>query len=965
KKLHSWIFIDHYLHSNPSLSIKLIRAYAAFGETKVARQVFDEVTDKNVVFFNVMIRSYVNNHMYPDALLVYKSMSSHGHDADHYTYPCVLKACSASNNLRVGLQIHCVILKVGQDSNLFVGNGLVAMYGKCGCLLEARRALDELPSRDVVSWNSMVAGYAQNGKFDEALEVCREMESLRFRPNADAFSIASILPACGALSALFLGRKIYEYVERKKLMPNLLLENALIDMYAKCGCLLEAREVFDHMKFRDVVTWTSMISAYGTNGQGRDAVALFSKMQDSGLFPDSIAFVSVLSACTCSGLQAMQDGKEIHGHAIILGLHSDVYICTALLDFYAKCGDLVEAHRVFDTMFRRDVVAWNAMIAGYSLHGLYNETIGLFVEMQKDRVCPNSSSIVTVLPIIGQVNALRQGKAMHGYCLRRSFNNDVVLATGLLDMYGKCHCISYASRIFCVMGIKNEITWSAMIGAYVSCDLMREVLEIFYQMLLEEAMTPTPITLVTVLQACTKLTFFSRGRCLHCYTVKSGSISDIMVGNSLLAMYAKNGILDDAIRFFDQMNLKDDVSYNAIISGCMQNGNAEEALRIFHKMQLSGVEPNSTTMLGVLPACSHLATLQHGVCAHGCLIARGLAANSLISNALIVMYSKCGKIDIARKVFDKMHEQDIVSWNSMIFGYGIHGHGMEALSIFHDMLASGLKPDDVTFICLLSACSHSGLVMEGEFYFNAMSQEYNIIPRMDHYLCMADLLSRAGLLSQARSFIERMPYEPDVRIWNVLLAACRIHKNIELGEEVSKKIQRIGPYGTGNFVLLSNMYSAVGRWDDAAHIRIVQKDQGFKKIPGCSWIEVNGFVHAFVGGDRSHPKLSQINQKLDELLAEMKRLGYQAESSFVLQDVEEEEKERILLYHSEKLAIAFGIISLRPSKPIIVTKNLRVCGDCHAAMKFITLITKRAITVRDTSRFHHFRDGNCNCGDFW
>ncbi|CAN1305811.1 Pentatricopeptide repeat-containing protein At4g02750 [Linum perenne] len=304
------------------------------------------------------------------------------------------------------------------------------------------------------------------------------------------------------------------------------------------------------------------------------------------------------------------------------------------------------------------------------------------------------------------------------------------------------------------------------------------------------------------------------------------------------------------------------------------------------------------------------------------------------------MYAKCGKINTARKVFDTMKKRDVISWNSMIDAYGIHG-------------------------LVLSACGHSGLVDEGKHWFSSMTRDFGIIPRIDHYICMTDLLSRAGLLDEVYKFIQDMPFKPDVRIWGSVLASCKIHKNIELGERVSKEIERLGPESTGNFVLLSNMYSTIGRWDDAAQVRLTQKEMGFKKSPGCSWIEIDGTIHAFVGGDRSHPLSQQINKKLDELQVEMKKLGYTAESSYVFQDVEEEEKDTILLYHSEKLAIAFGILSLSPSKPILVTKNLRVCGDCHSAIKLISLITKRDITVRDASRFHHFKDGNCNCGDFW
>lgn len=780
-----------------------------------------------------------------------------------------------------------------------------------------------------------------------------------------ASCLFSLLEACHRSKSLREAKKVHQYLLKNiaHIEERWRLFEKLAQVYIACDKVENARHTFDEIPNPSVILWNLLIKAYAWNGPFEKAVGLYYKMLDAGVKPTKFTFPFVLKAC--SGLQYAEVGQEIHEQARRLWLHSDVYICTALIDMYAKCGNLVEAQRVFDGMFSRDVVAWNAMINGFSLHGCYDDTVQLLIQMQKTGMIPNASTIVAVLPTIGQANALSQGKAIHGYSMRRYFSNDVVLGTGLLDMYAKCQCISYARRIFDILDVRNEVCWSAMIGAYVICNFMREALALFEEMVCKSEMNPTPVTLGSILRASAKLNDLRIGRLIHCFAIKFGFELDRMIGNTLLSMYAKCGTVDNAVRFFDKMMSKDTVSYSAIISGCVQNGYAVEGLLKFHQMQLLGVEPDLPTMVSVLPACSHLAALQHGACAHGYSVIHGFASDIAISNALIDMYSKCGKLNSARKVFDMMHERDIISWNAMIVGYGIHGLGVQALLLFNSMNAVGIKPDDVTFIGLLSACSHSGLVREGKHWFKAMSQEFNIIPRMEHYICMADLLGRAGLLAEARNFIQRMPFEADVRVWGSLLAACRIHNNIEIGEEVSKKIQGLGPEGTGNFVLLSNIYSAVGKWDDAANVRIMQKVQGFKKSPGCSWVEINGVIHGFVGGDQCHPQSAQIHEKLEELLVDMKRLGYHAESGFVLQDVEEEEKERILLYHSEKLAIAFGVISLSPTKPILVTKNLRVCGDCHTAIKLISLITKRQITVRDTSRFHHFTDGKCNCGDFW
>ncbi|GMG99979.1 hypothetical protein Nepgr_001819 [Nepenthes gracilis] len=792
----------------------------------------------------------------------------------------------------------------------------------------------------LINARSIVLDVPSAAAYVESLELCLQSRSLRE------------------------GQKIHQHLlKNSSISSNSLVLEKLTRLYIECKKVEYARHVFDRIPDPSVIVWNLMIRAFAWNGPAEFAIDFYRRMLVFGIIPTKFTFPFVLKAC--ASLDAVEDGEKIHGHAIRIGLDSDAYVSTALVDLYAKCGNLVEAQKVFRMMCFRDVVAWNAMIAGFSLHGLCDETIKLAMEMQRTGIKPNSSTVVSILPTIAQARALSLGKTFHGYCVRHNFDPDVVVGTGLLDMYGKCGCLTYARMIFDLMRVRNEVTWSAMIGAYIISDCVKEALELFDHVLLTAAGSPSPATFCCALRACSKLITMNRGRRIHCQIFKLGYLPDIMLGNTIISMYAKCGALVDAIVFFHEMNHKDVVSWGAMISGCVQNGNAQKALDFFRYMNQHSMNPDVATMLGILPACAQLAALQHGACAHGHAIVSGFVNDCSICNALIDMYSKCGMLSTARRIFDKMHKWDIVSWNSMIAGYGIHGLGSEALSLFHELRAAGLKLDDLTFISVLTACSHSGLVEEGKHWFDAMVQEYGIVPRIDHYICMVDLLGRAGNLEEAKSFIEKMPFEPNIHIWNALLAGCRIHRNVELGEEASGRIQTLGPESTGNFVLLSNIYSSAGRWQDAASVRIRQSNWGFKKRPGCSWVEINGKVHAFIGGDRSHPKSETIHKKLEELLVQMKKLGYNAVPSFVLQDVEEEEKEHILLYHSEKLAIAFAITSLGPNQPILVTKNLRVCGDCHDAIKYIALITKREITVRDTSRFHHFKDGVCNCRDFW
>uniref|UniRef100_A0ACD5XE95 Uncharacterized protein n=1 Tax=Avena sativa TaxID=4498 RepID=A0ACD5XE95_AVESA len=743
-----------------------------------------------------------------------------------------------------------------------------------------------------------------------------------------------------------------------------------LDAHIARGNLSLARHLFDQIPDPDVRAYNALIRAYSWRGPGLAAYALNlyrAMLQDRRVPPDKYTFPFVLKAC--SALLDLRSGRAIHRHAARAGLQTDLFVSTALIDLYMKCAFFRHATNVFDQMPARDAVAWNAMLAGYALHGMYHNALAYLLRMQDQdaRLRPNASTLVSLLPLLAQHRALSQGISVHAYSVRACLHDKdgVLVGTALLDMYAKCGHLHYTCRVFEAMADKNDVTWSALIGGFVLCNRMLEAFGLFKDMLAQGLCFLSPTSVASALRACANLADLRIGKQLHVLLAKSGLNSDLTAGNSLLSMYAKAGLIDEATALFDEMVVKDTVSYSALISGYVQNGMADEAFLVFRTMQACNVEPDVATMVSLIPACSHLAALQHGKCSHASVVVRGIASETSICNALIDMYAKCGRIDLSRQIFDVMPAQDIVSWNTMIAGYGIHGLGKEATALFLDMKNRACEPDAVTFICLISACSHSGLVTEGKRWFHMMEQRYGITPRMEHYIGMVDLLARGGFLDEAYQFIQSMPLKADVRVWGALLGACRVHKNIDLGKQVARMIQKLGPEGTGNFVLLSNIFSAAGRFDEAAEVRVLQKEKGFKKSPGCSWIEINGSLHAFIGGDRSHPQSPQIYEELDSILVDIQKLGYQADTSFVLQDVEDEEKEKALLYHSEKLAIAFGILTLSEDKTIFVTKNLRVCGDCHTVIKYMTLVRKRAIIVRDANRFHHFKNGQCSCGDFW
>ncbi|XP_057833495.2 pentatricopeptide repeat-containing protein At2g03880, mitochondrial [Cryptomeria japonica] len=590
--------------------------------------------------------------------------------------------------------------------------------------------------------------------------------------------------------------------------------------------------------------------------------------------------------------------------------------------------------------------------------GRLNEALRILCDFDHALDC---STYVSLLQGCINNRALPQGKLVHAHIIQMGFGADKFLFNRLVGFYVKCVSLEDARKVFDKMPERDYFSWNAMIAAYTRQGIAREALELFHLMP-GEGIQPNQFTFSSILPACSDLASLER---IHEKIIKSGIELDMVVESALVDMYAKFGCIESARNLFDKMSHRDDVSWMVMIAGYVQNGWAEEALKLYQVMRLTGLKLNSNTFASILPACAYLGTLEQGIEIHEEIIRSGVESDVYVGSALVDMYAKCGSIKKAREVFDKMPRQDVVSWTAMIAGYAVHGCAEEALILFQEMKDSGVRPNHVTLLCVLSACCHAGLVDEGYKHFNNMRGYYRITPRMEHYRCMVDLLGRAGQLEEAQDFINRMPIEPDAAIWRCLLAACRYHNNIDLGEHVAAQALKLDSQYDTPYVLLSNMYAEAGRWDDLEKVRKLMKDRGIKKTPGRSWIELNKHVHVFYGGDRSHPQTEQIYAKLETLAKQMRAAGHVPHRQFALADVEEEQKEQILCHHSEKLAIAFGLLNTPPGTTILVIKNLRVCGDCHSAIKFTSDISAREIILRDTNRYHHFKNGQCSCGDYW
>lgn len=473
------------------------------------------------------------------------------------------------------------------------------------------------------------------------------------------------------------------------------------------------------------------------------------------------------------------------------------------------------------------------------------------------------------------------------------------------------------------------------------------------------------LTCSFVLKACARVLAFSESVQLHSHIVRKGFLADALLGTTLLDLYAKVGDIYSAERVFDEMVKRDIASWNALISGFAQGSKPTEALALFKKMEIMGFKPNEITVLGALSACSQLGAFKEGENIHAYIREEKLDMNVQVCNAVIDMYAKCGFADKAYSVFESMScKKSLVTWNTMIMAFAMHGDGCKALELFEQMGQSEVNPDAVSYLALLCACNHAGLVEEGYRLFNSMEKS-GVTPNVKHYGSVVDLLGRAGRLQEAYDVINSMPMVPDMVLWQTLLGACRTYANVEMAELVSQKLTEMGSNADGDFVLLSNVYAAKERWADVGKVRNAMKNREVKKLPGVSYVEEKGVIHKFYNGDRSHESWREIYAKLDEIRFRIKECGYLAETSFVLHDIGEEEKENALYHHSEKLAVAFGLISTSTGMPIQVIKNLRICGDCHSVIKLISKIYDREIIVRDRVRFHRFKQGSCSCRDYW
>ncbi|XP_058759902.1 pentatricopeptide repeat-containing protein At3g49170, chloroplastic-like [Vicia villosa] len=784
-----------------------------------------------------------------------------------------------------------------------------------------------------------------------------------------------LLKACIRTNNSHLGKLLHHKLTHSHLPLDSVLLNSLISLYSKSGDTQTALSIFQTMDStqRDIVSYSSMISCYANNGNPLKAVNMFVELlHQDGIFPNEYCFTAAIRACGCSNSRFFETGLSLFGFVLKTG-YFDSHVCVGceLIDMFVKGGggDLDSARKVFERMRERNVVTWTLMITRLAQFGYHNDAIELFLDMLVNSgYLPDRFTLTGLISVCAEIEFLRFGKELHSWVIRSGLASDLCVGCSLVDMYAKCGLIRDSRRVFDRMADHNVMSWTAVINGYVRGGGGREweALRLFSDMMVQGYVAPNCFTFSGVLKACASLSDFGFGEQIHGQTIKLGLSEIDCVGNGLVSLYARSGRMEYARKCFDVLFEKNLVLYSGVVDDAsMKDTNLNSGQDLDRGIDYAGSGASLFTYASLLSGAACIGTIGKGEQIHAMVVKMGFGTDLSVNNALISMYSKCGNKEAALQVFNDMEDRNVITWTSIINGFAKHGFAIKALELFYDMLQTGVKPNDVTYIAVLSACSHVGLIDEAWKHFTSMRNDHGIVPRMEHYACMVDLFGRSGLLSEAIEFINSMPFDADALVWRTFLGSCRVHGNTELGEHAAKMILEREPHDPATYILLSNLYASEGRWDDVSTIRKNMKQKQITKEAGSSWIEVENQVHKFHVGDTLHPKAQKIYEKLDELALKIKSVGYVPNTDFVLHDVEDEQKEQYLFQHSEKLAVAFALISTPNSKPIRVFKNLRVCGDCHSAIKYISTVTGREIVVRDANRFHHIKDGKCSCNDYW
>ncbi|XP_048226220.1 pentatricopeptide repeat-containing protein At5g03800 [Ricinus communis] len=790
--------------------------------------------------------------------------------------------------------LHASILKLGEDTHL--GNALVVAYLKLGLVLDAYEVFKGLCNPDVVSYSSLISSFAKGNQEMKAIELFFRMRSSGVEPNE--YSYVAILTACIRILNLELGFQVHALLIKLSYLECVFITNAMMSLYGKSGSLDYVLQLFVEMPQRDIATWNTVISSLVNELSYEKALELFRNFyRTTSLRADQFTLSTVLTAC--AGCYALMGGREVHAHAIRIGLEDSLSTNNAILKLYTKCGSLKDVMSVCERMPVRDVITWTQMIAAYMEFGLVDLAVEVFEKMPE----------------------------------------------------------------------RNSVSYNALLAGFCNNGEGLKALDLFIKMV-QEGAELSEFTLTSVITACGILRTLEISRQIHGFIMKFGFGSNACIETALLDMYTRCGRMNDADKMFRSWPSDRDslVIQTSMLCGYARNGMPNEAVSLFQLSLSEGtMVVDEVALTSVLGVCGTLGSQEMGEQIHCHALKTGFLADLGVGNSIISMYSKCCNMNKAIKSFNDMLAHDVVSWNCLIAGHLLHRQGDEALAVWSRMEKAGVKPDSVTFVLIISAYSHtrSDLVEDCRDLFFSMKNIYEVEPTSEHYASFVSVLGYWGQLEEAEDMIIKMPFNPEASVWRALLDSCRLHLNTSIGKRAVKHILAMEPQDPSTYALVSNLYSASGRWHCSEIARANMRKRGLRKHPCRSWVIHQKEVHSFYVRDKAHPCAKDIYSGLDILIKECLKAGYEPDTSFVLHEVEEHQKKDFLFYHSAKLAATYGLLKTRPGEPVHIVKNILLCGDCHTFLKYVSAVTKREIIVRDTSGFHCFSNGHCSCKDYW
>ncbi|KAL8490926.1 hypothetical protein ACS0TY_022800 [Phlomoides rotata] len=979
KQFHSVIIKNGYV-GDLFTGNTLINVYTRSGDLASANDVFDEMAERNLVTWACLITGYTQNEMPRDALAAFGRMVSAGFIPNHYALGSALRACQilGAEGLKQGMQIHGLFSKTHDASDVVVCNVLISMYGSCILGSSgsdyAFRVFDGIANKNSISWNSMISVYSQRGDVESAFGLFSNMQKgglgFSFRPTEYTFGslITAASESLNSFSGSLLLKQLLAKIEMSGLVEDLYVGSALVSVFARFGMIGTAKSIFKHMIVRNAVSLNGLMVGLVKLKRGEEAIEAFLETRDVVRL-NSDSYVLLLSAfgefsCVEEG---KRKGKEVHGYLTRTGMiDSSISVGNSLINMYAKCDAISDACSVFNLMFDKDLVSWSSMISGLDQNECFEDSLLSFRTMKRIGLIPSNFTLISTLSSCSSLGWMSMGEQIHSEAVKLGLNFDVSVSNTLLSLYADTGCITKCRKVFSFMHDHDQVSWNTTVRAF--SDSMASIIEAtrYFKEMMRAGWNPNIVTFINILAAAASLSQVELVHQIHALVLKYHVMDDNAVKNSLLTCYGKCGEINECEVIFSRMMERDDVSWNSMISGYIHSERLKEAMDLVWLMLHNGQRLDRFTFATVLSACASVATLEHGMEVHACATRACLVSDVVIGSALVDMYAKCGRIEYASKFFELMPLRNVYSWNSMISAYARHGDGNKALDIFSLMESENQQPDHVTFVGVLSACSHVGLVNQGYEHFESMSKVYNLSPKIEHFSCMVDLLGRAGEFDKLEEFMNRMPMEPNVLMWRTVLGACGRANGrlLDLGRRAAKKIMELEPQNGVNYVLVANMYASTEKWEHVAEARHAMKVAAARKEAGCSWVTMKDGIHVFVSGDKSHPETDLIYGKLSDLRMEMKARGYTPQIRYALYDLEVENREELLSYHSERLAVAF-VLTRKSELPIRIMKNLRVCVDCHEAFKYISEIVRRKIVLRDSNRFHHFVDGKCSCNGYW